>query len=151
MPPDRVWGLRSARIKKLKKTDPHIKKWGSVFYNFFIQATVQSQIAICSCANNLHVKFSKKSKFSFCPPQPQSHLKPKVIYMDGNLIQFLKVGTSQNFGFGPWGPVKSLWKKLAKNYGGETYLYPQNPPFWAQNEKKTYFFTILIQFWVEDL
>ena len=43
-----IWGLRSAQINKLKKADPHffLKNWGSVFFNFLIQALLRPQIAI---------------------------------------------------------------------------------------------------------
>ena len=43
-----IWSLRSALIKKLKKTDPHFfsKKWGSVFLNFLIRSLLRPQIAI---------------------------------------------------------------------------------------------------------
>lgn len=55
-----IWGLRSAQIKKLKKTDPHFfwKKIGYVFFNFLIQALLRPQIAIRWCANILRVIFS---------------------------------------------------------------------------------------------
>ena len=48
-----IWGLRSARIKNMKKTDPHFfqKKWGSVFFNFLIWALLRPQIAIRRHAN----------------------------------------------------------------------------------------------------
>ena len=42
-----IWGLRSARIEKLEKTDPHFlgKNW-ILFPTFFVQATIWSQIEI---------------------------------------------------------------------------------------------------------
>ena len=53
-----IWGLRSARIKKLKKTDPHFFKWESVFYNFLIWALLKPQIAIRWRANISRIIFS---------------------------------------------------------------------------------------------
>ena len=52
-----IWGLRSAGIKKLKKTDPHYfsKKLGSVFFNIFIQALLRPQIVIWGRATILCV------------------------------------------------------------------------------------------------
>ena len=54
-----IWGLRSAWIKKLKKTDPHLKKIGSVFYNFLIRVLLRPQIAIRSCATISRINFSR--------------------------------------------------------------------------------------------
>ena len=54
-----IWGLTSAWIKKLKKTDPHLKKIGSVFYNFLIWVLLRPQIAIRSCATISRVNFSR--------------------------------------------------------------------------------------------
>ena len=50
-----VWGLSIARIKKWKKTDPQLKKWGSVFFNFFIGALLRPQIAVWRHATILYV------------------------------------------------------------------------------------------------
>ena len=54
-----IWGLTSAWIKKLKKTDPHLKKIGSVFYNFLIRVLLRPQIAIRSCATISRINFSR--------------------------------------------------------------------------------------------
>ena len=56
-----ISGLRSARIKKLKKTAPifFFFKWGSVFFNFLIQALLRPQIAIRQLAHISLVIFSK--------------------------------------------------------------------------------------------
>ena len=93
-----IWGHMSAWIKKLKKTDPNflLKKMGSVYYNFFIKATIWSQIVICCRATNLCIKFSQKLDFLFDPAWPQIDPKPQVLYIVGKLIQFLKKCISQN-------------------------------------------------------
>ena len=56
-----IWGLRSAQIKNMKKTDPPFfqKKCGSVFFNFLIQALLRPQIAIRQRAHISLVIFSK--------------------------------------------------------------------------------------------
>ena len=57
--PIAISGLRSAHIKKLKKTDPHFfEKWGSVFFNFLILELLRPQIAIRRCTNFSHMIFS---------------------------------------------------------------------------------------------
>ena len=55
-----IWGLRSARIKKLKKTDPHYfsKKIRVCFLQHLIRGPVRSQIAIRCCATISRVIFS---------------------------------------------------------------------------------------------
>ena len=55
-----IWGLRSAQIKRLKKTDTHFfKRWGSVLFNFFIWVLPRPQIAIQCCANISCANFSR--------------------------------------------------------------------------------------------
>ena len=56
-----IRGLRSARIKKMKKTDPNFfqKKWRSVFYNFLIWVLLRPQIAIRRRATISRVNFSR--------------------------------------------------------------------------------------------
>ena len=45
---------------------------------------------------------------------------------------------------------KKLAEKLPKNIGGQTCLYPPNPPFLGSKGEKRHFFMKLIQFWVES-
>ena len=51
--------LGSAQIKKLKRTDPHLKKkkLGSLFFNFLIRALLRPQIAMRHCATISCVNF----------------------------------------------------------------------------------------------
>ena len=55
-----ICGLRSALIKKLKKTDPNFfrKECGSVFFNFLIRALLRPQIAIRQRTNISRIIFS---------------------------------------------------------------------------------------------
>ena len=75
-----IWGLRNTRIKKLKLK--------SVFYNFFIQATVWFQIVIRRLTTDSCIKFTKNETFYFATPDPKSIQNPKYYISLESLYNF---------------------------------------------------------------
>ena len=139
--------------KKCRKQTPIIfqKKCGSVFFNFLIGGTVWSQITIRRRATSLRVKFSKKTYFFILPAPTQNRSKtPSIVYRWKAYIisEKMYISESQVWSLGASKqPLnKKFSEKLAKNIGGQTCLYPPNPPFLGSKGEKRHFFMKLIQF-----
>ena len=127
------WGPNSALDLKFDEKRPEFfwKNLGSVFFNFYSQGMVWSQMAICCCAINLHVIFFTKSNFIWPTPTQNRLETPRFIYCLKAYTVSEKC-TSQNFLLGPSGlgnsPSKSLETNLAKYIRGSNLIIPPKPP-----------------------
>ena len=100
---------------------------------------------------NIPIQFFLKLFFCLARPDPKLIRNPKCYISLKSVYNLWKNIHLRMFIFGCRGLRNSPWKKFwQKNLPKIKYLYPPKHSLLVMKWKKTYFFTILIQLWVES-